>query len=524
MAAEARVPEPRTPEGAGAPLESLRHAQARVLHYRNVLLRAGQEIERRLSRLDLLAAAVGQASEPTAVLHEALGAAMGMLDADTGAILIIEDELHPPTLGAQQSLDGAFEAVLTGKQFEWAALLLPKILEGNLLVYGTSDERGTPPELRQLLVSLHFGWLLSLPLRSGGKLLGALVIAAKRPAVITVQDSHWLALVGQQAALALETVRLRKHMWSLAEAIFGQEHETVEPSARPSPEPPEDLEALLEAMMAAEEEVQHFNQDLTMLNRLGEALGQSLKPETVLHTVVDQCGRILGVGKVWVYLLDEDQPYLTLRMHNGLSSRYLQARGRLPLKEGMESQVLAGGEVVLLPDLLESAAAGKLVLEAEGLRGTFMAPLRARDLGIGVLGGAHDVPHQWTSREGRLVRAIAAQASLALHNAALYDQVRDAAQAQQMSNKVLQDLNMHLLESQAAQQAQFEQSQQSAALVQTLSRDRDQVREQVAVLMRRVRALCGPDAGPLTPSQQAHADTLVREIAALAHLLDPGAS
>lgn len=494
--------------------ESLVHAQARIAHYRTVLRRAGYEIERRLACLDFLAAAVGEATEPTGVLGEALNAALDMLEADTGAILVIEDEHLPPTLGAQHGLSGGLEALLTGRAFESAVLLLPQVLAGQLIMLGAGDDHGTPAELRQLLADLGLSWLVSLPLNSGGKLLGALFLGGARPAVVTPQDRHWVGLIGQQAALALESVRLRKQMWSLAESLFGQEDREITPSARVSSEPSEDLEALLEAMMAAEDEVQHFNQDLAALNRLAEELGQSLKPDTVMRLAVTELARLLGLGKAWLYLLEEDQPYLCLRAHVGLSSRYLQRRARLGVDENPVAELLAGGDQVLQVDT-QGGDAGDLVVEAEGLRATCVAPLRAGERVVGLLGGARGEAYAWTARDARLLRAIAAQASLALHNALLYEKVRDAAQAQAASNELLQGLNMDLLDSQAAQEYQLEELGRQAAALQAVTAHTAELREQVNGLMQAVRALCSPAAGTLTLAQQLQVQALVRGLTTL---------
>jgi GAF domain-containing protein len=510
-----------TPAGNDAPdtAESLAHAHERVAHYRSVLRRAGQEIERRLARLDDLAAAAAQASEPGGVLGEALRAALGMLDAQCGAILVIEDERQPPALGARYALDEPLAALLTGRAFQHAAILLPPILGGQTLLLSGTDTRTQSLPLRGVLDAYGLAWLVSLPLRSGGKLLGALLLCGEQPAVITVQDTHWLALIGQQAALALEAVRLRKHMWSLAEAVFSAEHDTLEPSARPSGEQPEDLEALLEAMMAAEEEVQRFNQDLTALNHLAELLGQSLAPATVLDAAVRQAQEILGVPKAWIYLLESDPPHLSLQAHAGLTARYLASRGRLSATQGLEGQALEGADLLVVNDWSARAGTMPLVIETEGLRAAILAPLRARDRALGVLIVAREARHAWTVREQRLVRAIAGQAALALHNALLYEQVRDASQAQEMGNRVLQDLNRHLLDSQAAQHLQMETLTTEQKAHETLLAQHAALREQLATLLAHVRALVSPELGALNLAQQAQITEIVRALAALSDQL-----
>jgi GAF domain-containing protein len=295
----------------------------------------------------------------------------------------------------RHALDEPLEALLTGREFRHASVLLPPILGGQSLLLSGNDTRTQSLPLRGVLDAYGLGWLVSLPLRSGGKLLGALVLCGERPAVITVQDTHWLALISQQAALALEAVRLRKHMWSLAEAVFSAEHDTLEPSVRLSSEQPEDLEALLEAMMAAEEDVQRFNQDLAALNRPAELLGQSLAPATVLDAAVRQAQEILGVPKAWIYLLESDPPHLSLQAHAGLSARYLASRGRLSATQGLEGEALEGADLMVVNDWSARAGTMPLVIETEGLRAAILAPLRARDRALGVLIVAREARHAW---------------------------------------------------------------------------------------------------------------------------------
>jgi GAF domain-containing protein len=231
---------------------------------------------------------------------------------------------------------------------------------------------------------------------------------------------------------------------------------------------------------------------------------------------------MLGLTKVWLYLREEEQPYLSLRAHAGLSPRYLQRRARLGVDEDLVAELLAGGDQVLEADT-HSGDMGDLVVEAEGLRAQCAAPLRAGERVIGLLGGARGEVYPWNARDARLLRAIAAQASLALHNALLYEQVRDAAQAQAASNELLQGLNMDLLDSQAAQEYQLEELGRQAAALQVITARTAQLREQANGLMQVVRVLCSPAAGTLTLAQQLQVQALVRGLAALSSDLEtPG--
>jgi PAS domain S-box-containing protein len=192
------------------------------------------------------------------------------------------------------------------------------------------------------------------------------------------------------------------------------------------------------AAALAEENATLFHQEaerrvhVEALNQVGAALSSELDKERLLQLIAQTAHDLTGAGFA----------AFTLRPEDGSSERFhlAAAAGLTPQQEAHFRQMPLGGEGVLAPIYQEhrlvrvgdATKAAHAVGQPRGhplVRSFLGAPLLGRDgkmLGGLLLG--HIRPDQFTVEHEALLRGLAAQASVALENARLFEQARQRAE------------------------------------------------------------------------------------------------
>jgi signal transduction histidine kinase len=173
-----------------------------------------------------------------------------------------------------------------------------------------------------------------------------------------------------------------------------------------------------------------YNQQARALAALNKAIGESLDVDTVMKAVSDTALEILGVDRVQIQL-GSDPREITVARVAGLAHP--------ELKEGQTLDLVAVGAELQIRALLEQTPfrvddwrtderVNRELAERWGVAAALVVPLVARKQTLGLLILARRVPHRWSEVEGEVAEALAAQASVALENARLYADVRQAYQ------------------------------------------------------------------------------------------------
>ncbi len=168
------------------------------------------------------------------------------------------------------------------------------------------------------------------------------------------------------------------------------------------------------------------------LNQVGAALSSELDKARLLDLIAQTARDLTGAGFA----------AFTLRPEDGSSERFhlAAAAGLTPQQEAMFHRMPLGGEGVLAPIYQEHrlVRVGDATRDARAIgqprghplvRSFLGAPLLGRDgrmLGGLLLG--HTLPDQFTAEHEALLRGLAAQASVALENARLFEQARQRAE------------------------------------------------------------------------------------------------
>ncbi len=473
---------PLTPEAAR---KALQKGRKRLERYRAALRLVGVDIERRnrnILALTTFTYQAGRIADPTALLKLALVHALETIGAPVGAILLIDAETKELILGVQRGLSPRLNRILTGQELaSGASTLMPHLVSGNgaLLEYETADEE----EEQMLLAVGHLTSLVSLPLKLGPRLMGALLVGLQGQVAFTSAELRFLLAVSQATAIALDSLNLREGIWNIAETLLGSEkgkarlqnladmHLALDEFTPPmpfelpplSPTPPQpdqaDLDHLLAAMLEAEDEVEQQNEDLQALNELSKQLNHTLDQEVIVRCAVEQARGLFKADAAWLYLVTSGGQGLSLRAHSGLSEVYVRGMQRLQLNRGLEGQVAASRQACFVEAISTDGGSYKIWVDKEGLQALGAVPLLGPELEpgqeqpdsrlIGVLAVGMRTVHSWSARQVRLLNSIANQVALAINNARLYAQVQENEFSMRTGNEVLQTINDMLLKKNA---------------------------------------------------------------------------
>jgi PAS domain S-box-containing protein len=179
------------------------------------------------------------------------------------------------------------------------------------------------------------------------------------------------------------------------------------------------------------------------LRGLVQALSVSLDSRSVLDILLDNLYKVVLFSSAHIFLLEDDD-YLVVRIARGEERWDAPARladRRFDISEYPFLQtVLAGREVFSVKD--DSPAMDNIFFQAAPSVASWLAiPLRAGDQVIGLYTLEHDRPAFFTEEMIQWVITLTEQASFAIHNAWLFEQVRD-------NREQLQILAQRLVEAQ----------------------------------------------------------------------------
>ena len=194
------------------------------------------------------------------------------------------------------------------------------------------------------------------------------------------------------------------------------------------------LETLGHQVCLAIERAQHRNterarnREARALAAINKAVGGSLEPSAVLCAVGETARELLGADGLSI-LLGHDVRELRVAYVSGSASSSLQDGAVVDL-------VAMGGKLTVralqertafsVDDIQTDPRAGRFLAEQWRMGSGLIVPLLAVERNLGLLVVSRVDPYHWTEEDLDMAEALAAQASVALENARLYEQARQA--------------------------------------------------------------------------------------------------
>ncbi|HJW84718.1 MAG TPA: GAF domain-containing protein [Anaerolineae bacterium] len=276
---------------------------------------------------------------------------------------------------------------------------------------------------------------LVIPLQRGGVLLGALAVQHERTGFFLPDVVEVLQTLSDQLSIAIENARLYQEM---------------------------------EQRLAEMSTLQTFAQKISTLLDLSE----------VLDTIVITLREVLSCRGVSLALLLPDTQMLQIRAAAGIQAKW-KREARLKLGEGISGRVALTAVPLYVPDTL--AEPGFIFFDPV-VRSLLCVPLMIKDRVIGTLTIDQTVPDAFTKNDERVLAIAAAQASVAIENAQLYEELKERARKLEQAYHELQ-----------------ESDRLKDELVQNVSHE---LRTPLTFIKGYVELLLEEDMGPLTERQR----------------------
>jgi two-component system, NtrC family, sensor kinase len=232
--------------------------------------------------------------------------------------------------------------------------------------------------------------ILAVPILKGDELLGVIMVYRLEMKAFTDQQIALVETFADQAAIAIENVRL------------------------------------LDALRHRTDDLGRSVEELRALGEVSQAVNSTLDLETVLFTIVANAVKLSGTEAGAIYVYDDRQREFHLRATYGMDRELIGAltRQHIGLEEPNVAVVFAQREAVQTADLKEEAVSdlNEITLRA-GFRARLVAPLlRGEDL-VGMLVVRRRTPGAFPPNTVDLIKTFAAQSAVAIENARLFQNV-----------------------------------------------------------------------------------------------------
>ncbi|MGC9336296.1 MAG: GAF domain-containing protein, partial [Anaerolineae bacterium] len=226
--------------------------------------------------------------------------------------------------------------------------------------------------------------LVSTPLVSQDRPVGALSLAARRPEAITAQELDMLAAIGQQIGMAVENARLYQEAGRMAE-------------------------------------------DLALLHESSVFLTGTLDPQTIYQQLTEQTTKLLGCHAASLFLWDEETGEAVGVFAHGLNSSIPGLRIH-PEESGLLQELISQKGSVAVEDTQADPRVPPLWRDKLAVKALLCVPLWGKDLPLGFLFLSDlERPRHWREAEVAWAESFANHAAIALGKAYLYEQAERLA-------------------------------------------------------------------------------------------------
>jgi len=285
--------------------------------------------------------------------------------------------------------------------------LLAQLLSGQVIE--VSDTSQSDPIVRAMSVRLGVRAMVLAPISYNGNTAATIALEQfDHPRAFTEDEIKLLELVTEQTAVALYQAELYR-----------------------------------EAREAARRDA--------LISKISSAIHSSLDSEAVLHAIVDELGVALSVCRCRMALFPSPLPEMVPVNHEYVADCCADRSSVLQEIQTANNpflqSVLSQEEPVAVGDPGSDPRFAPLRtrLEAGSVKSILTTAIRVDGKPIGILSLHHcDRLHKWTRWEADLVKSVSDQAAVAIRQAELYREVREAAQRASLANQIVTSIRRSL--------------------------------------------------------------------------------
>ncbi len=178
------------------------------------------------------------------------------------------------------------------------------------------------------------------------------------------------------------------------------------------------------AYLSSQERLAQRADELATLNRLSIAASRSLDPDTTISTILEQTIEALEADAGMVFIQRDNQPGLRLEAHRGISVDMAEQEAQLSPGHCLCGQAVQRREVLFAGDVGDDPRCTSSICICEGFRSVACAPLQVKEQLVGLLQLASSEADHFTTDHEDFLTTAAAQVSISIENARLYEAVR----------------------------------------------------------------------------------------------------
>jgi transcriptional regulator with GAF, ATPase, and Fis domain len=189
----------------------------------------------------------------------------------------------------------------------------------------------------------------------------------------------------------------------------------------------------------AQEATQRRNAELTVLNKIGQALSKLAEPSKIFEAIFTGIGQVLDNRNLYIALYDRSNQYISFPVYT-LHGKHRSGADR-PFSNGITEHVIRTNTPLLIKrDLAETLEQRGINMIGVQSRSFLAVPVRAGDKVIGVIAlQDYDRENVYDEHHVELLTTIAAQATVALENARLYNEVQQELAERKRTEKALRE-------------------------------------------------------------------------------------
>ncbi|MCA9942076.1 MAG: GAF domain-containing protein [Anaerolineales bacterium] len=338
------------------------------------------QAQRRIEELSTFHDIVLRLNEPlklNVVLDTITESALKLIPATNLHIFLYDSETETFSKGSALWRDGRRTAAVPKLRPAGSGLTSTVVQEGRPIVI--NDAPSHPFFQSEPASSWGIFAIAGFPLKYGDKIIGAFTATYLYPHVFSEDELLLLNLLAEQAAVAIRNAS------SFAES-------------------------------------QRRLRDMSALVDMAKQVTGNLKLQSVLQTTVKILQGLLNARASTITMLTEDGDGLIVKAAVGINPEFMDAR--MQLSESISGVVVQKAELVYIRD---SYSDPNFLFFDEVVRSLLVVPLIVRDEPVGTLTIDSDRPHAFTESDTQLMTIAAAQVSVAIANARLFEELEERA-------------------------------------------------------------------------------------------------
>lgn len=172
----------------------------------------------------------------------------------------------------------------------------------------------------------------------------------------------------------------------------------------------------------AEQRREKEHQQLLTLNRIGEAVNQSLELDVVLERAIDQVLELMRLESGEVRLIENGQ--LVLRTARQVSKEFIDSERVIPLGQCMCGKAAQTGQVIAIEDIGRHPTLTGTACACEKFQSVLSVPVRTADRVVGVIHVASKAARTFDPNERALLLAVGQQIGVAIEKTRLHAQLK----------------------------------------------------------------------------------------------------